>query len=693
MPGTRGRSLSRLVPLAWACLLGLSLVAPTAAAGPRQAVPTRPDQTAPERAGASANERILVRFRPGLSVVERAAIAAKHGLDYLGSIASRRLVSFAVRGRDTQRALSAVRLEEGVLSVTVEYRRVRFADPTTEPRFDEQWGLENTGQDVATYPGVPNVDIDAVAAHAITTGDPDLVVAVIDDGVDFGHPDLADRAWTNPGESGSDGGGLDRSTNGVDDDGNGYIDDVNGWDFCHDDASVHDLDDDGHGTHVAATIAGSLDGRGIAGVAPSVRIMALKFLSDNANCGWDGMAIEAIEYAKSFGVRISNNSWGGTDYDPELETAVAASGMLFVAAAGNGGLDATGDDIDAKPIYPASFDAPNVLTVAAIHNEGWLATFSNFGSTSVDISAPGEAILSAVPATSADPRPGWKLMSGTSMAAPHVTGVAALAASVRPALLDDPVALRAHVLRTGKTLPRTAGKTATGRIVDAAFAADRTAPVAAAPTGYAFVAGSILGASSISLKVAWPAGTDGLSGILRYHLATERAGTPSGSPAATADRSMIRAVGFGSTYRFRVRARDRAGNQGEYASGPLVKPLRYQETSAGVVYSGVWRRQSSTTFSGGQSRYATRAGARATFTFTGRAVAVVAPKSASRGSAKVYIDGAYAGTVSLYRSSAASRVVVFAKSWSSSGRHTVRLVVAGTARHPRIDVDAFVVLR
>ena len=155
--------------------------------------------------------------------------------------------------------------------------------------------------------GLPDVDVDVLQAHAITTGDPSVVVAVIDDGVDFSHPDLAGRAWTNPGESG---GG--KETNGVDDDGNGFIDDVHGWDFCHDDNTVHDFDDDFHGTHVAGTIAASLDGAGVVGVAPSVKIMALKFINSPADgdCGWDEQAIAAIDYAASFGVHIANTSWG-----------------------------------------------------------------------------------------------------------------------------------------------------------------------------------------------------------------------------------------------------------------------------------------------------------------------------------------------------------------------------------------------
>ena len=218
-------------------------------------------------------------------------------------------------------------------------------------------------------------------------------MAVIDDGVDFSHPDLAARAWTNPGESG-DG----KETNGLDDDDNGYVDDVHGWDFCHGDNTVHDFDDDFHGTHVAGIVAASLDGAGVVGVAPGVSIMGLKFLGDDQDCGFDSMAIAAIEYAKSFGVRIINASWGGVGLPsdaPELHDAIRDSGMLFVAAAGN-----SGGDNDAGPwtTLPASFDLPNIVSVAAVDNHGGLAAFSNYGATTVDIAAPGEGILSSLPA-------------------------------------------------------------------------------------------------------------------------------------------------------------------------------------------------------------------------------------------------------------------------------------------------------
>jgi len=231
----------------------------------------------------------------------------------------------------------------------------------------------------------PNVDINALEACAITNGDSNLVVAVIDDGVNFSHPELAGRAWTNPGEV---------PNNNLDDDANGYVDDVNGWDFFHGDKTVHDPTEDRHGTHVSGTIAASIDGQGVVGVAPNVKIMALKFLGPEG--GYTSDAILAIQYAKAEGAKISNNSWGGPygPYDQALYDAINNSGSLFVAAAGN-----DGSNNDAYPVYPASYDLPNILSVAAVDNQGKLASFSNYGATSVDISAPGVGILSSVPGT------------------------------------------------------------------------------------------------------------------------------------------------------------------------------------------------------------------------------------------------------------------------------------------------------
>lgn len=187
--------------------------------------------------------------------------------------------------------------------------------------------------------------------------------------------------------------------------------------------------------------------------------MSLKFCGP-VDCP-TSLAIEAIGYAEDKGARISNNSYGGPGYSQAFEEAIDASSMLFVAAAGNGGADGVGDDNDASPSYPASYDIPNVLSVAAINNGGGMPTFSNYGATSVDVSAPGVGILSTVPGNA------YAYYNGTSMATPHATGVAALAASANLALLDDPAGLKKTVMDNAKAAPSTAGKTVTGKMVDA----------------------------------------------------------------------------------------------------------------------------------------------------------------------------------------------------------------------------------
>ncbi|TCP31763.1 subtilase family protein [Scopulibacillus darangshiensis] len=253
---------------------------------------------------------------------------------------------------------------------------------TEEPMFDNLWGMNNTGQSIKGQAGITNVDVNAPEAWDITQGSKDLVVAVIDTGIDINHPDIKDNIWTNPGEI---------PNNNIDDDKNGYVDDVHGWDFYNKDNTVYDAGDgDDHGLHVAGTIAGEENGIGVIGVAPHVKIMPLKFLGPDGGSTAD--AITAIEYAKKMGVKLSNNSWGGGYYDDALKSAIEDSGMLFVASAGNSGMNT-----DNRPSYPASYDCPNILSVAAVDNTGELASFSNYGVESVDIAAPGVSILSSFP--------------------------------------------------------------------------------------------------------------------------------------------------------------------------------------------------------------------------------------------------------------------------------------------------------
>ncbi|MGB3684117.1 MAG: S8 family peptidase [Rubrobacteraceae bacterium] len=317
------------------------------------------------------------------------------------------------------------------------------------------YALNNTGQNINGSAGTADADIDAPEAWDSTTGSQRTVVAVIDTGVDVTHPDLADNIWRNPGET---------PGNNVDDDGNGYVDDINGWDFLNDDASVYDPDPvsgrgDEHGTHVAGTIAAQgNNSTGVSGVNWNARIMSLKFLGKNGGSTID--AVEAINYALDKGVKISNNSWGGGGRNQALYDAIKradSAGHLFVAAAGNDGTD---NDTTAR--YPTNYDLPNVISVAATNNKDRLASFSNFGTKEVDLAAPGVDIVS----TYTGDRYGY--MSGTSMAAPHVTGVAALIKSQDPSL--DDAQIRSRILGSVDKKDGLRNKTATGGRLNAASA-------------------------------------------------------------------------------------------------------------------------------------------------------------------------------------------------------------------------------
>lgn len=323
-----------------------------------------------------------------------------------------------------------------------------------DPAFAQLWGLRNAGQ----AGGSPGADIRAEAAWNITTGSRGVVVAVIDTGVDLGHPDLSANIWRNPREIPGDN---------RDNDGNGYIDDVVGWDFANGDADP--MDDNGHGTHVAGTIgAVGGNGVGVAGVAWQVSIMPLKFMSGSGR-GTTSSAIAAINYAtmmrRDFGINVvaTNNSWGGAGDSLALRSAIAAggnAGILFVAAAGN-----SAADNDAAPSYPASFADPAVIAVAASDRTNRLAGFSNFGATAVDIVAPGAGIYSTLPGGS------YGSYSGTSMAAPHVTGTVALLAAAAPrAPAGD---IRTAILSSATPVAAFSGKVATGGLLNAAAALAR----------------------------------------------------------------------------------------------------------------------------------------------------------------------------------------------------------------------------
>lgn len=364
-------------------------------------------------------------------------------------------LSASAKSQSSAQARNAL-IKELNLSEQVEYAVAdglmhRFETPN-DTQYDTQWGLNNTGQSG----GQADIDIDAPEAWAITTGSDDVVVAVIDTGVQYNHPDLVSNMWFNPGEAGA------LANNGIDDDDNGYIDDVHGIDCANNDSDPIDDDFDFHGSHVSGIVgAQGNNNNGTSGVAWDVKIMALKYLNA-AGTGIVSNAIECLVYVlemrqRGVNVRVTNNSYGGGVANPALLDVIqqhAAADILFVAAAGNSALDN-----DQSPQYPASYEAANVLSVANVTRSGALSASSNFGLTSVDIGAPGTAILSTV----GQDRIG--LLSGTSMASPHVAGVAALLVA------DDSTRsvaqLKGLMMDTAEPLASLAGRSVSGGMVNA----------------------------------------------------------------------------------------------------------------------------------------------------------------------------------------------------------------------------------
>jgi subtilisin family serine protease len=406
---------------------------------------------------AVVNGEVLVRFRPNVQRVRQQSV-----LDTWASSIK------YFRGPDLTRAraqhpnaapqssaldqLVLVRLSPGVkIPQAIEHFRkqpdVLYAEPNYRLQiaqtssselipndfdFAQLWGLHNVGQ----ADGTPGADIHAPEAWETTTGDRRIVVAVIDTGVDYYHPDLADNIWSNPKEV---------AGNGLDDDGNGFIDDVHGYDFVSDDGDP--MDDHGHGSHVSGTIGGVGNNQvGIAGVCWQVSLMAVKIFDETGNGSID-TAIEGIRYAIENGANIINASWGSTDKSNALEDGVNEAyqaGVLFVAAAGNNNSQ--------TPFYPAAYE--HAFSVAATDAHDKRSRFSNYG-TYIQVGAPGENIYSTLPNNS------YEFYSGTSMATPHVSGVAALILARHPDFTNDQLA---NILRNSVDTISTDQSIGSGRI-------------------------------------------------------------------------------------------------------------------------------------------------------------------------------------------------------------------------------------
>lgn len=386
--------------------------------------------------------RLLVRFRTGVasavgeaSAVQSGARNAKH------SSATGWTAVEAASGVSLETLRDVLALDPAVEAVEIEHR-VFPSMSVDDPKFPLQWGLDDT---------LREHDVSAPEAWDLMTERAlpgDAVVAVIDSGVESTHPDLVGNLWVNAGET---------PDNGLDDDDNGYIDDTSGWDFYAGDADPTDTF--GHGTHVAGIIAARTDNAtgtaGIAGPQNPVRIMPVSIFDGTAG-GSTQQAAEALRYAVDNGASVINVSWGGPDPDTVMVEAVDYAeqhGVILVCAAGN---SSTSNEV--TPFYPGSFDNDNIIAVAASTSNGALAAFSNRGVISVDLAAPGQAILS----TYVGER--YVEMQGTSMATPFVTGAAALVGLRFPSEWWGSHRLR--ILELSRPEPGLVGYVASGAALD-----------------------------------------------------------------------------------------------------------------------------------------------------------------------------------------------------------------------------------
>ena len=359
---------------------------------------TLEDRTVPS--AAFADDRLLVTFTDAeptqKAIVALGASPAAESVTALGLGIYR--VDLAA-GVNFQKAITIFSAQAGVQSVARD-SVVSVAQTPNDPRLSEQWALSKIG---------------ATQGWNSTAGTGQTIVAVIDTGVDFTHPDLAANIWINRGEI---------AANGRDDDGNGYTDDVRGYDFSGNDANP--MDETGHGTHVAGIVgAVGNNGAGVSGVNGRAKIMALRFMDADGN-GFTSDAVRAIDYAIRNGAKILNNSWGGMTPDPTLAAAIErarAAGVIVVVAAGN---ETANNDTTAS--YPAAYarQSNNVVAVASTDANDRLSYFSNYGSQTVKIAAPGESILSTALGG------GYTTKSGTSMATPIISGALALLWDLHP---------------------------------------------------------------------------------------------------------------------------------------------------------------------------------------------------------------------------------------------------------------------
>jgi RHS repeat-associated protein len=385
---------------------------------------------------------LIIRFREGVSEEDKNALVGAKGARRKKKLRGQSRVETLElsAGQDMQSLLEDLRYLPAVDFVEPNYLLARDEIAPNDPRFSEQWALKNSRHS--------GYDINAPAAWERTTGAATTVIAVIDSGIDFTHPDLAQNRWTNRRER----------ENGSDDDRNGFVDDLHGWNWVGNSSVISD--EQGHGTAVAGIIAAQGDNAtGISGVMWHASLMNLKVL-DNTGTGDAADAIEAIDYATEHGAHIINCSWGTNQFSAALRDAIdraGRAGVVVVCSAGN-----AGSDLELTPYYPASFGLPNVISVAATDEFDQLASWSNYGSAHATIAAPGTDILTTQTGG------GYRTVSGTSASAPLVVGVAGLIKTQRWWLAADSIITA--IKGSARRVTGLSGRVSSEGVVDASAA-------------------------------------------------------------------------------------------------------------------------------------------------------------------------------------------------------------------------------
>ncbi|MFM8266921.1 MAG: S8 family serine peptidase [Ilumatobacteraceae bacterium] len=525
-------------------IAALTLAIPVVATTTTVGAATTPPALAPHVA-----DELLVGFHPGATGLERAA--ARRAVQAAAAVQLSPLATDAEKwtlppGLSVEKAMRSLAGAKGV----------RFAEPnylvTTAATSNDPYVTGNNLWGMYGNTSSPSNAFGSQAAEAWTrdvTGSRDIVIGVIDEGIQITHPDLQANMWTNPGEI---------AGNNTDDDGNGRIDDINGWDFDGNNASVYDGTGDDHGTHVAGTIGGvGGNGIGVAGVNWNVTMISAKFLGSSG--GTTANAILAVDYITDLKTRhnlnivATSNSWGGGGFSQGLLDAInrgGNAGILFIAAAGN-----SSSNNDLGGYYPSGYQCTSgrawdcVVSVAAIDSGGNLASFSSFGLTTVDIGAPGVNVNSTLPVNS------YGAYSGTSMATPHVSGAVALCASANPSLTAQQLraALMASVTPTASLVGRVvnSGRLDVNSLVTRCVGP--TVAISGAPSSL-----TATGTGSSTAQLNWTDGVSNESGyeIQRAVSTADVCGTYStvGTYGADITSFFDRALASSTTYCYRVRA-------------------------------------------------------------------------------------------------------------------------------------------